>query len=73
MLLRFCFCEDLNFGFLVGACLTRSENVFDVDCVLLAGLRSLRIGSENGVLKVFPALNSLCFDTVNFLAIVHLI
>lgn len=49
MLLRFCFCEDLNFGFLVGACLTRSKDVFDVDCVLLAGLRSLRIGSENGV------------------------
>lgn len=49
MLLRFSFCEDLNFGFLVRACLTRSKDVFDVDCVLLAGLRSLRIGSENGV------------------------
>lgn len=34
MLLQFCFCEDLNFGFLVGACLMRSEDVFDVDCAI---------------------------------------
>jgi len=32
MLFQFCFCEDLHFGFLVGACLTRPKDVFDVDC-----------------------------------------
>lgn len=67
MLLQFCFCEDLNFGFLVGACLTRSEDVFDVDCAI-SGTEIvedwLRKWSTDRVLRVFPALNCVLIQFI---------